>query len=54
MSSAIKPLTVLSLFDGMSCGQIALRDMGVPISRYYAKEAYTNRVCPLADHTRMV
>lgn len=38
MSSAIKPLTVLSLFDGMSCGQIALRDMGVPISRYYASE----------------
>lgn len=38
MSSAIKPLTVLSLFDGMSCGQIALRDMGIPISRYYASE----------------
>ena len=38
MNSAIKPLTVLSLFDGMSCGQIALRDMGVPINRYYASE----------------
>lgn len=38
MNSAIKPLTVLSLFEGMSCGQIALRDMGVPISRYYASE----------------
>lgn len=38
MSKTTKPLTVLSLFDGMSCGQIALRDMGVPISRYYASE----------------
>ena len=31
-------MKVLSLFDGMSCGQIALRDMGVPINRYYASE----------------
>lgn len=31
-------MTVLSLFDGMSCGQIALRDMGIPITRYYASE----------------
>lgn len=38
MSKTTKPLTVLSLFDGMSCGQIALRDMGIPISRYYASE----------------
>ena len=29
---------VLSLFDGMSCGQIALRDMGVPIAKVYASE----------------
>lgn len=38
MSKTTKPLTILSLFDGMSCGQIALRDMGVPINRYYASE----------------
>ena len=31
-------MKVLSLFDGMSCGQIALRDLGVPIDRYYASE----------------
>lgn len=29
---------ILSLFDGMSCGQIALRELGVPIDRYYASE----------------
>lgn len=33
-----KPLTVLSLFDGMSCGQIALRELGVEVSIYYASE----------------
>lgn len=33
-----RPITVLSLFDGMSCGQIALRELGVPIERYYASE----------------
>ncbi len=31
-------MIVLSLFDGMSCGQIALRDMGVAIEKYYASE----------------
>lgn len=31
-------MKVLSLFDGMSCGQIALRDLVVPIERYYASE----------------
>nr|WP_314650874.1 DNA (cytosine-5-)-methyltransferase [uncultured Porphyromonas sp.] len=34
----METLTVLSLFDGMSCGQIALRELGVPIERYYASE----------------
>lgn len=31
-------MIVLSLFDGMSCGQIALLDMGINIERYYASE----------------
>lgn len=31
-------MTVLSLFDGMSCGQIALKELGYPIDRYYASE----------------
>lgn len=31
-------MIVLSLFDGMSCGQIALRDLGIHIDRYYASE----------------
>ena len=31
-------LTVLSLFDGMSCGQIALERVGVKVDKYYASE----------------
>lgn len=31
-------IRVLSLFDGMSCGQIALRELGVPVEKYYASE----------------
>lgn len=31
-------IKVLSLYDGMSCGQIALRQLGVPVEEYYAYE----------------
>lgn len=31
-------VVVLSLFDGMSCGQIALNRLGVNVKRYYASE----------------
>jgi len=31
-------LKVLSLFDGMSCGQIALNRLGIKIDKYYASE----------------
>lgn len=31
-------MIVLSLFDGMSCGQIALIELGVNVERYYASE----------------
>lgn len=31
-------MNVLSLFDGMSCGQIALRELGIIPSAYYASE----------------
>ena len=31
-------MNVLSLFDGMSCGQLALKKIGVEIDRYYASE----------------
>ena len=31
-------MTVLSLFDGMSCGQIAFERAGIPVEKYYASE----------------
>ena len=31
-------LNVLSLFDGMSCGQIALRQAGIKVKQYFASE----------------
>lgn len=31
-------MNVLSLFDGMSCGQIALKNLGINIENYYASE----------------
>ena len=33
-----KALNVCSLFDGMSCGQIALDRLGIPVNAYYASE----------------
>jgi DNA (cytosine-5)-methyltransferase 3A len=34
----MKPINVLSLFDGMSCGQIALERAGIKVNKYYASE----------------
>lgn len=31
-------MIVLSLFDGMSCGQIALNQLGIKIEKYFAAE----------------
>lgn len=32
------PIEVLSMYDGMSCGQIALKELGANVVRYYATE----------------
>ena len=31
-------MNVLSLFDGMSCGQLALQRAGIKVDNYYACE----------------
>lgn len=31
-------ITVLSLFDGMSCARIALKEIGIKVDKYYASE----------------
>ena len=40
-------MKVLSLFDGMSCGQLALQRLGIEVSTYYASEIdkYAIEVC---------
>ena len=37
-------MKVLSLFDGISCGQLALKKAGVPVSEYYASEIDTHAI----------
>ena len=37
-------ITVLSLFDGISCGQIALERSGIKVDNYYASEIDTNAI----------
>ena len=34
----MKPLTVLSLFDGISCGRVALKRANIPVAKYYSSE----------------
>lgn len=34
----MRPINVLSLFDGMSCGRIALERAGIPVANYFASE----------------
>jgi DNA (cytosine-5)-methyltransferase 3A len=36
--TTIKPMNVLSLFDGMSCGQQALDRLGIKVDNYFASE----------------
>ena len=31
-------ITVLSLFDGMACARIALKELGIKVDKYYASE----------------
>ena len=33
-----KPINVLSLFDGISCGQVALERAGIQVAQYFASE----------------
>ena len=38
VSKHMNKLNVLSCFDGMSCGQIALDRLGIPVNKYFASE----------------
>lgn len=40
----MKELTVLSLFDGIACGRVALERAGIPVKRYIASEIEPNAI----------
>ena len=40
----IKPLRVLSLFDGIACGMQAFKECNIPIEVYYASEIENNAI----------
>lgn len=40
----MKELTVLSLFDGIACGRVALDRAGIPVKRYIASEIESNAI----------
>ena len=37
-------MIILSMFDGISCGQLALNRLGVNIEKYYAYEIDKNAI----------
>lgn len=43
-------MNVLSLCDGMSCGQIALKELNIPIDNYYASEIDKNAIKVTQDN----
>ena len=45
-----KGIKVLSLFDGMSCGQIALERSGIKVDKYYASEIKKHAIKLTMEH----
>lgn len=43
-------MNVLSLCDGMSCGQIALKELGIKVDKYYASEIDKNAIKVTQDN----
>lgn len=43
-TSENKGITVLSLFDGISCGQQALKELNIPVAKYFASEIEKNPI----------
>ena len=43
-------MTVLSLFDGISCGQLALQRCGIPVDTYFASEIDENAKVVTQQH----
>lgn len=51
----MKALTVLSLFDGISCGQVAFERANIPVKTYYASEVDKRAIkAPLKHYPKTV
>ena len=46
----MKPIRVLSLFDGISCGQLALERANIPVEIYWASEIEKNAIAVTNYH----
>ena len=44
VNNSMKAINVISLFDGMSCGRIALESLGFNVRNYFASEIDTNAI----------
>lgn len=40
----MRKITVVSLFDGISCGMVALERAGIPVESYYAYKIEPNAI----------
>lgn len=40
----MQPINVLSLFDGISCGRVAMERAGIPVAQYYASEILSDAI----------
>ena len=45
-----KEITVLSLFDGISCGRVALERAGMKVKEYYASEIKKHAISTAMIH----
>ena len=45
-----RKINVLSLFDGISCGQLALKQLNIPVDNYYASEIDKNCIKVTQHH----
>jgi DNA (cytosine-5)-methyltransferase 3A len=46
----MRGINVLSLFDGMSCGMLALREAGIRVANYYASEIDKHAIAVSSDN----
>ena len=49
----MQEITVLSLFDGIACGRVALERAGIPVKRYIASEIEPSSIKARSEERRV-